>query len=390
MQFLTRFTFLFFLLAAPAFAAEPLFETLDLFTSNTGGYATYRIPGLVVTSKGTLLAYCEARKNNKSDWGNIDIFLRRSADSGKTWSEPRRLVTPPKNLGKNPVAIAQKLGVEGEVTLNNPVAIADRAGLIHFLYCAEYARCFYMRSDDDGLTFSEPVEITAAFEPLRKEYDWKVLATGPGHGIQLQTGRLLVPVWLSLGTGGHAHRPSCVSTLYSDDSGKTWKTGAIVVNHPQLKNPSETAAVELSDGAVMLNIRHESRPSGRAVSTSPNGISNWSKFHFDNQLPEPVCMASILRLPDSQRSRILFSNPHNPENTQRKNLAVKLSYDDAKTWPVMKVLDPNSSAYSDLAASADGTLFCLYERGGYKTLTLARFNLEWLTAGKDSFTPSRR
>ncbi len=71
-------------------------------------------------------------------------------------------------------------------------------------------RCFYIRSDDDGLTFTKPVEITATFDQFRPEYDWKVLATGPAHGIQLKSGRLLVPVWLSPGTGGHAHRP-CVT-----------------------------------------------------------------------------------------------------------------------------------------------------------------------------------
>ena len=77
--------------------------------------------------------------------------------------------------------------------------------------------------DDDGKTFTEPVEITSAFEAFRPSYDWKVLATGPGHGIRLSNGRLLVPVWLSSGTGGHAHRPSVVSVVYSDDRGRTWR-----------------------------------------------------------------------------------------------------------------------------------------------------------------------
>jgi sialidase-1 len=257
-----------------------------------------------------------------------------------------------------------------------------------------------VRSDDDGLTLSEPVDITAAFEAFRAEYDWKVIAPGPGHGIQLSTGRLLVPVWLSEGTGAGAHRPSVVSVIYSDDHGRTWDRGEIVVAPPTLKNPSETVAVELVDGRVMLNLRHETflretRQRLRAVSISPDGVSGWSPVQFDEQLPESVCMASILRLsknPEHDKNRIVFANPHNPETMERKNLAVKLSYDEGETWPVVKVLEPGRSGYCDLAAGLDGTIYCFYERGSLggshmntAHLCVARFNLEWLTNGRDRF-----
>jgi Neuraminidase (sialidase) len=281
------------LLLAPNLGAGEL-EKTSLFRARTGGYELYRIPGIVVTQKGTVLAYCEARKSASGDWGTIDILMRRSTDGGRTWSPVRKIVLPPKKVQKNPVAIAQNIGKPGEVTVNNPVAIVDhKTGIIHFLYCIEYARCYYMRSDDDGLTFSKSVDITPTFDAFRSEYDWKVLATGPGHGIQLDNGRLLVPVWLSTGTGGHAHRPSCVSTIFSDDQGKTWQRGEIVVGHPPLKNPSETVAVQLVDGRVMLNIRHESTPHFRAVAFSNDGVSGWSKLKFDRALPEPfICESS--------------------------------------------------------------------------------------------------
>ena len=105
-----------------------------------------------------------------------------------------------------------------------------KAGVVHLLTCVEYCRCFYQRSDDDGATFSKPVEITKAFEGFRPSYSWQVLATGPGHGVQLKSGRLVVPVWLSTGTIGNGHRPSVCATIYSDDDGATWKalTGARV------------------------------------------------------------------------------------------------------------------------------------------------------------------
>jgi hypothetical protein len=383
-------------LAGTAIPAEQVMNKTDLFEAGTAGYATYRIPGIVVTGGGTLLAYCEARKGLQGDWGAIDIMMRRGTDGGKTWGPPRKIVNIEGPVPKNPVALKQNLAKEGEITINNPVAVADRqTNAVHFLYCVEYARCYYMRSDDDGATFTKSVDITGAFEKFRDEYDWKVLATGPGHGIQLKNGRLLVPVWLSTGTGGHAHRPSCVSVIYSDDNGKTWQRGQIVAAHPNPVNPSETTAVHLHDGRVMLNIRHESEPHWRGICFSPDGAANWSKIEFDEQLPEPVCMGSIVRFteqPAHNKNRILFANPHNPENRQRRNVTVKLSYDEGRTWPVARSIDPGISGYCDLTAGPDGFAYCFYERASVDDsayhpayLTVARFNLEWLTEGKDSF-----
>ena len=146
-------------------------------------------------------------------------------------------------------------------------------------------RCFYMRSADDGVTWSAPVEITAAFEDFHRSYAWKVLATGPDHGIQLKSGRLVVPVWLSTGTGGNAHRPSVTATIYSDDQGKTWHAGEIAVPcTEEWINPNETVAVELADGRVMLNVRSESKQHRRLVTTSKDGATDWSTPKFDDAL----------------------------------------------------------------------------------------------------------
>ena len=399
-----------------ATAAEPMLEKIDLFESGKDGYALYRIPGLVVTAKGTVLAYCEARRTGKSDWDTIDIMLRRSTDGGKTWS-PRQLISDvPGPKTKNPVALAQKLANADDVTYNNAVAFADRDGSVHLLFCLEYSRCFYIRSVDDGVTWSVPVEVTAAFEGFRSHYDWKVLATGPAHGIQLRrgpkAGRLVVPVWLSTGTGGHAHRPSITSTVYSDDEGKTWHAGDVAVpNTEEWINPNETVIVELADGRVMLNVRSESKAHRRLVVMSPDGATGWSQPKFDDALLEPICMGSIVRFSsqdDGAKNRILFANPHNLDRADgtakeggsrdRRNISIKLSYDEGKTWKVDKVLEAGYSAYSDLAVTPDGTILCLYERGrasdgtkkkptSYAYLTLARFNLEWLTDGGDSWEP---
>lgn len=392
----------------PASAAEPFLEKADLYEAGAEGYALYRIPGLVVTARGTVLAYCEARRTGKSDWDTIDILLRRSTDAGCTWSPRAKIADVPGPKTKNPVALAQKLADPDDVTYNNPVAIVDRDGTVHFLFCLEYARCFYLRSDDDGVTWSPPVEITAAFEAFRPEYEWKVLATGPAHGIQLRTGRLVVPVWLSTGTGGHAHRPSVTATIFSDDGGRTWRRGEIAV--PDTEEwifPNETVLVELTSGEVLLNVRSESEAHRRLVMRSPDGATRWSTPRFDEALLEPICMASIVRYsarPAADRDVIVFANPHNLDrldgkaaegkSRDRRNLSVKLTYDEGRTWPVNRTLEAGYGAYSDLAVLPDGTILCLYERGreadsekkkatSYAFLTLARFNLEWAEGMRD-------
>jgi sialidase-1 len=359
------------LLAASAIAAEPIKS--DLFQANTAGYETYRIPGVVVTKTGAILVYCEARKSAKSDWGTIDVMLRRSIDAGATFDAPRKIVEPPKATG---------------VTVNNPLAIADpESGAVHFLYCTDYAHCFHMRSDDDGQTFSKPTDITPAFEELRPKYDWKVIATGPGHGIRLKTGRLLVPVWLANGKTAQAHRPSCVATIYSDDNGQSWHAGEIAVNNTnQTPNPSECMAVELPDGRVMLNIRNESPKHRRLTSISKDGISNWSTPEFDESLFDPICMASIVRVKD----QLVWSSPAGDGKSKvRTNLTLRLSTDSGKTWPARKLLEPGIAAYSDLAATPDGAVLCFYECGGVneqqfytRSLRLAKFDMGWIADAK--------
>ncbi len=373
-----------------------LFTTSDIFQAGQDGYHVCRVPGLLVTAAGTVLATTEARRGHGGDWDANDILLRRSPDGGQTW-EPAWPVAAAADFGPGP--------------MDNFVMIRDESdGAVHALVCHNYARVFYLRSDDDGQTFSAPRDVTAAFEAFRADYPWRVVAVGPGHAIQVRaTGRLVVPVWMSDGTGtefGHGklgHRPSVVSTVYSDDHGQSWHRGDLVVTTDgRVINPSETLAVELADGSVLLNIRSESPEHRRLISVSPDGATGWSQARFDDALLEPVCMGGLLRLswPEQGPGRVIFTNPDTLEQTMvrpgvvncdRKNLTVQLSYDDCRTWPVKKVIEPGPSGYSDLGVLPDGTILCIYECGQVggrmfqdRAIRLARFNLQWVTDGRDA------
>jgi sialidase-1 len=188
------------------------------------------------------------------------------------------------------------------------------------------------------------------------------------------------------------------ATIYSDDNGQTWQAGEVAVPcTDEWINPNETVAIELENGHVMLNVRNESRAHRRLVTTSPDGATNWTTPRFDDALLEPICMAGLVRYRHDGQSLILFSNPDNLEKANgkaepgksrdRKNLTIKLSRDEAATWPVSRVLEAGPGAYSDLAVTPRGTILCFYGTGDNLSfagsrLRLARFNLEWLTAGK--------
>lgn len=374
-------------------SAEPAVERVTLFEEGRDGFTLYRIPGIVVTSRGSVLAYCEARKFSAADRGEIEIHLRRSTDGGRTWSPPQQVAHQgdrlPRNPHLSPGKQAKDFGGPEEQTVNNPVAIACRNGTVHLLYCVEYMRCFHIRSEDDGLSWSKPVEITGTFDKFRPALDWQVIATGPGHAIELKSGRLVVPFWMSTYNPG-VKQGKGVGVVFSDDDGVSWQPGEIA-----LRDAGEPNIVELPDGGVLLTARNGHARSRRISTTSSNGETDWSTPRFIDELYEPGCMAGIVRHPGSDEIKgplLLFSNAQTTErkHSGRRNLTIHLSRDHGMTWPVSRVLEPGPSAYSDLAVLPDGQILCCFEDGSgppvqkrkrdwaYTRISVARFNFEWL------------
>lgn len=348
-------------------APDELKQT-DVFVAGQEGYHTFRIPSLLTTPSGTLLATCEGRKNNRRDHGNLDLVLKRSEDLGQTWSD---------------LQVIYEEGGDKDVTIGNPCPVVDQeTGTIWMPFCRDNDDVFVMHSKDDGLTWSNPREITSNVKPA----DWGWYATGPGVGIQLTrgkyNGRLVIPCDHRERRDGKWIKMSHV--FYSDDHGETWKLGGTVANHTD-----ECQVVELHDGRLMINMRNYwAREGGkndlggkRAVATSHDGGETWGDLEFDATLIEPICQASFLKHSDDvfREAPLFFSNPASIDS--RSQLTIRMSTDQAKTWPVKKTIHTGPAAYSCLAVLPDRSLGCLYEAGenaAYEKLRFARFTIPWL------------
>jgi sialidase-1 len=356
------------LLLAPALATAAGPAQVDLFTAARGGYHTYRIPSLLATPKGTLLAFCEGRKKGTSDTGQIATLLRRSLDGGKTWRDVQLVASDGANTVGNPCPVVERstgtiwlllthnLGKDTEKTIRAGTSKGTRS-------------VWVVKSTDEGATWSKPVDVTKAV----KKASWTWYATGPGVGVQLSTGRLVIPC-------DHTEaktRTNRSHVVYSDDKGATWKLGGVLG-----EKTNECQVVERSDGTLLLNMRSYHGKNRRAVATSKDGGLTWSEVALDDALVEPVCQASLIVLKRGKggKDRLLFSNP---ASTKRAKMTVRLSEDGGRTWPASRQLHAGAAAYSCLAVLPGGDVGCLYERGKkspYEAITLARFAPEWVKA----------
>jgi sialidase-1 len=352
----------------------------SVFSAGQGDIHTYRIPSLIVAPSGALLAFAEARKNNDNDHGELSVVVRRSEDNGATWGPILPVAGDGPHAVQNPTAVVDRstgriwLCLIRTDTVKYPTQKSIRAST------DQARRVWMLHSDDEGLSWSAPRDITESVCPP----DRLACIPGPGVGIQLSSDRLLIPSHYREFTTGEVFGFS----IYSDDSGESWHPGSST--GPKV---DENQAVELEDGSVLLNIRSERQRGLRSIALSRDGGLTWSPVEDDPNLIEPVCQASIVRYtkqPESDRNRILFSNPARKTFDDRNELTVRISYDEGKSWSHSRVLNAGFSAYSCLAVLPDGSIGCLFERQverEYDDIAFARFSLEWLTDGKDSLSP---
>ncbi len=320
-----------------------------VFRAGTGGYASYRIPAIVLSEDKTLLAFCEGRVRSAADHGDIDIVLRRSRDGGLTWGE--QLV----------------VSDDGAHTCGNPAPVVLPSGRILLLSCGSTGseqqnmhggvprEVYVQYSDDEGLTWSARRRITEE----AKQADWGWFATGPCNAIVLRhgkhKGRILIPSNHSAKQGDKVvYQGSC---FYSDDEGQTWKRGQITQKN---LSANESAIAEVGADLVLQSFRAQSGRGIRLQRYSRDGGATWNIEEEMPELPHVVCQGSLIA--DGTRERTLyFSSPG--VKKKRQNLTVFQSSDGGKSWPHSRCLREGSHGYSNLVEIDHETLGVLYESG---------------------------
>lgn len=357
---------------------------------------TYRIPGLVTTNAGTLIAVYDNRYNNSKDLQeDIDIGMSRSTDGGQTW-EPMKVIMDMGEYGGLP----EKLNGIGDPSIlydhfTNTVWVAalwmSGSSAEKMLWRAsqpgmtpeETGQFILVKSTDDGLTWSEPVNITSQI----KDPAWQLLLQGPGRGITMSDGTLVFPAQFKADIGVKAldgGQYTCHSTIvFSKDGGNTWHIGTGAKS-----NTTEAQVVELTDGSLMLNMRDDRNrtdkgpANGRAVAVTRDLGLTWSVHPSSNSaLPEPNCMASLIAadlcVNGSMKKVLLFSNPD--DKHARTHITLKASFDEGLTWPRDKQLEiysPECFGYSCLTLIDQNTVGILYE--GTREIFFQRIALDSL------------
>lgn len=307
----------------------------------------YRIPAMIVLPGDVVLAFAESRVDAMSDLLDIDLVMKRSPDGGRTWSG---------------LEVVQDIGRR---TVHSPCPVYDHETQTVWLpYCVDYAELFLLSSRDGGQTWSEPRNLSRELGVPTGTW----CHNGPGNGIQLSDGRLVIP--LSLGEA---------RVLYSDDHGLTWMLGA------PIGRGGEPQVFERADGALCANLRNR-RGDFRIVACSMDAGETWSPWSLDENLRDAGTQASIFRFTTTAtgtRNRLLFSNPGGP---YRGEFTLRLSYDAGASWPVSRLVYEGAAGYSQLAVLSDYTILALFESGRFdlrEGITQIRVTLDWLSEGRD-------
>ncbi len=370
MKFLSAFL-IFFGHASSAFTQIPVFQ------SGEAGYACFRIPAIVGAPNGELLAFCEARKDNCQDHGNVRIVMKSSQDGGKTWDSLSEVARIADLQTGNPAPVFDLLDPRFP---NGRLFLLFNTGFVSEREVREGKAprdVWYSTSEDFGKTWAKPKLITRQVsKPLQPSFDaeyrfkedWRSYANTPGHALQIQNGkkrgRIFVPANHSAGPPQANFKDYQAHAFYSDDHGKSWKLS------PNIEYPgsNESTAAELSNGGVLINMRDQSGVGKcRILAYSKNAGKKWDTVCLEKQLPDPVCEGSMVNYCDQNgKNWLLFSNLEH--QSKRQNLVLKASADEGKTWQLVQVICEGGSAYSDLVIPKNGQIGVLYERDNYSQI----------------------
>lgn len=356
-------------------------QTIPVFTSGTEGYKSFRIPAIVASGSGDLLAFCEGRVNDSGDFGDINIVMKRSSDKGRTWQSLRVLVDYDSLQAGNPAPVVDLLDPaypKGVVYLfyntgnNHEGEVRKGKGL---------REVWFIRSTDAGRTWSAPRNITAqTHRPSQPSVnpayafseDWRAYANTPGHGMQFRTGphkgRIFIAANHSVGGPRPQGADYFAHGFYTDDHGASFSIGASL----NIPGSNESMATELPGGGLLMSTRNQRGDVRRRIlAFSSTGGARWDTAYFEDNLPDPVCQGSVLTL-WRRRNKAVIALCNNADERQRDNLTLSYSEDGGRTWGRKTLVDKAPSAdrkswtaYSDLVPTGKRTIGVLYEQDNY-------------------------
>ena len=345
---------------------------------------TYRIPGLATTNTGTLIGVYDVRWNDPVDLQeNIDVGMSRSTDGGRTW-EPMKIIMDMGEYGGLP---------EDQNGIGDPAVLVDRntntiwvAALWLHGYPGQRAwnasepgllpnktgQLMLVKSEDDGITWSAPINITQQI----KKTEWQLFFDGPGMGITMKDGTLVFAAQFKDGD-----RVPHSTIIYSKNGGKDWSVGTGAKSET-----TEAQVVELPDGSLMLNMRDDRNRAdrkdslnGRSVAITKDLGKTWTEHPTSRKaLIEPNCMASIIADDRPGKEQLLFfSNPDS--KARRDHITIKTSFDGGMTWPKenqLELYEDDTYGYSCLTLVDENHIGILYE--GVKELYFEKIALDEL------------
>jgi sialidase-1 len=350
LSFLAAILAVVFSTAAPQARENISFTTV--FAPAAGDTATvYRIPAIIAAKNGDILAFAEKRMTGVSDNGDIRIVMRRSTDDGLTWGEEKCLWDNKGECFNNPQPVVDDSTGKILMLMNSRPA-DDPESKVERGESRTPMLVLFATSDDNGETWSELADITASTKPA----DWTWYTCGPGHAIQIKAGQYKGRIIAGCDHKTYDRQADSVHwfshCIYTDDLGSTWKVGGT----PLPEGGNESTICELSDGRLMMNMRHRG-PAGtrRLVSISSDGGDTWSEVTEQKGLIEPCCEGSILNyhpVGSAPSSTLLFSNPRS--RVSRNKMSISISRNDGTDWKEYLPVRSDNTGYSDLVNMPDG------------------------------------